>query len=428
MSGHAIEPARRLTGEVMLPGDKSVSHRALLFSALATGKSVIHGLSAAQDPKSTVHCLRALGIEVHEERNTTEVIGRGTRGFSAPAAALDCGNSGTTMRLLCGILSGQTFESTLTGDGSLMKRPMKRVLGPLAKMGASISGTPGGTAPIAVKGNPYLRPLRFIADVPSAQVKSAILLAGMYAAGETTVVEPIPTRDHTERMLGLKSFDVPEGRAVTTQGGMSIPAREYSVPGDTSAAVFLIAAASLLPGSDILLKRVSVNPTRAQVFERFRRLGVSLEVVERVTVAGEEIADVRVRASGLSGALDISAPETASVIDEIPMLAVAAAVAGCSFRLRGAQELRVKESDRIELLVKNLRSMEVEVEEYADGFAFGPNNAVIGGRIGTAGDHRIAMAFGVAGLVVPGVILDDASCVEVSFPGFWNTIDRLRSH
>ena len=422
-----ITPARRLKGTISVPGDKSIAHRALLISSIADGTSSIESFPSAADPLSTLSCIRNLGIEVSQAGTSLHVKGRGLRGLRVPAAPLDCGNSGTTMRLLSGILCGQNFTSELVGDESLNRRPMKRIIEPLSAMGAKISGTREFTAPLKIDGVTNLLPLDYTLPIPSAQVKSSVLFAGLYAEGTTRVVERTATRDHTERMLGLRTVKENGVQTVVIERGRKIQANKYSIPGDMSSAAFLIGAAVLIPNSTITLLRVGLNPTRTAVLDVFRSMGTKLVVENESTQAGEPFGDVTILPSDISPRLDLYGPVVAALIDEIPILAVVAAVAKGSFRLRDAAELRKKESDRIAVIVGNLRAMGVDVEESEDGFAFENRKTLIGTAVRTFGDHRIAMAFGVAGLRIPDVVIQDAECADVSFPGFWQTLTKLSS-
>jgi 3-phosphoshikimate 1-carboxyvinyltransferase len=337
---------------------------------------------------------------------------------------LDAGNSGTTLRLMSGILAGQPFDSRMTGDDSLRKRPMSRVMEPLTQMGAILEPSSSG---ITIHGKKPLKAIDYILPLPSAQVKSAVLLAGLLAEGTTTVIEPIPSRDHTERMLGLVPEIRIDGRSHRVKGGMAIPGREYFVPGDVSSAIFFICAALLVPKSEILLRNVGLNPTRTKALDLLRSVGARIHVDELNEMSGEPYGTISVSTSELRGAVTIDAAVIPLVIDEIPALAATLAVAGCSFEVRGARELRHKESDRISSVVRNLQAVGVECEEYPDGFAFQSKKAVISAAIQTSGDHRIAMAFGVAGMALKGGMnIPDAEVASVSFPGFWECINRFQ--
>lgn len=423
-----ITPSKGLKGSVTVPGDKSISHRALMISALAGGNSVIEGVSAAADPVSTRQCLRALGVEIAEENGIVTVHGKGLRGLRSPAGVLDAGNSGTTMRLLAGMLVGQSFPSEITGDDSLRSRPMKRVIEPLSLMGANIQGSEESTAPLRIQPVSKLQSITYQMPLASAQVKSAILLAGLYAEGITTVVESIQTRDHTERMLGLEVQQEQGKQIVRVRGGMNIDGKKYVIPGDISAAAFLISAALLVPHSEIVIRNVGLNPTRTAVLDVFRQMGGRVELANRREVVGEPMGDIVAATSDLSTGFELKGERVAALIDEIPILAVTAVFARGLFVVRDAQELRVKESDRIKAIVLNLRAMGVEVEEYDDGFAFEGRTEIRGANLDSVGDHRIAMAFAVAGLRArEGVRIQGAECVEISFPRFWGTLKTLES-
>lgn len=411
-----------LRGERRVPGDKSISHRALLIGALAEGVTTIGGLSAAADVRSTMGCLKALGIQIEPDGDEVAIFGKGPRGFKKSPEPLDAGNSGTTMRLLSGILSGQRFDSVIVGDASLTKRPMKRIIEPLRLMGANISGSTEFTAPLKISSTYNLRPIVYELDIPSAQVKSTILLAGLYADGTTRVIEDVPTRDHTERMMGLKVLAHGRKRTIEIKGGQKILPRHFLVPGDISAATFLIAAGALVPGSELTIRNVGLNKTRSTVLDVFRQMNVKLEVCNPRIQGGEEVGDIVVRTSDLNGDLALAGESVARLIDEIPMLAVTALFSKGSFSLKDAGELRHKETDRIEAIVKNMRRLGVDVDERPDGFSFHPKKEIVGTTLESFGDHRIAMAFGVLALRVPGITIRNAECVDISFPGFWAAV------
>lgn len=419
-----VRRAKPLVGDLHIPGDKSISHRAALLAALADGSSVLHGFLEAQDPRSTIACLRALGVRVETSGREVRVYGRGLRGFSPPATDLDAGNSGTTLRLLSGILAGHPFESVLTGDDSLRRRPMNRIVEPLTLMGASISAT-NGMPPVRILGKETLRPITYSLPVPSAQVKSAILLAGLYADGVTTVEESVQTRDHTERMLGLQTNTSAGRISVSVTGGMAVRPREFQIPGDISSAVFLVAAASCIKGSDCVIRRVGINPTRSAVLDVLQQAGVSLKQINRQEDDAEPFCDLHVVFSPPERPLHIDRTTTPLVIDEIPALAVLAACARVGFSVEGAGELRVKESDRIALLSENLRRWGIEVSGHQDGFSFGAPASLREATMDSGGDHRIAMAFAVAGMVCGGITIKGAECADVSFPGFWKLVEHL---
>ncbi len=410
-----------------MPGDKSISHRYAILAALAEGRSEIRHFSAAEDCRRTLDCLHRLGVIVAADKDRVEITGSGLAGLRRSLRALDAGNSGTTMRLLAGVLSGQPFESTLTGDDSLRRRPMSRVIEPLARMGAEIRAREGGFAPLAIRGG-RLRPIDFTLPVPSAQVKSAILLAGLYAEGATSVVEPVRTRDHTELALAefgsrVERFD----QTIRLQGGARLEARQLVVPGDISAAVFFLAAALLLPESNLLIHNVGLNPTRTAVLDVLATMGAPLSLVSVHGSSGELLGDIAVRHAPLEGGV-ISGAVVAQMIDELPMLAALGPYTEHGIEIRDAQELRVKESDRIAALAENLRRMGAQVEEFPDGLRVAGRAAgrLRGAEIDPCGDHRIAMAFAVAALGAEGEsVIHSAECAAVSFPDFFPTLDRL---
>ncbi len=417
-----VPPSPGLTGDRTVPGDKSISHRAALIASLADGESRLSNFPLSADPQSTLACLRALGVDVRSDGNRVVIRGKGLRGLQSPRTVLDAGNSGTTLRLLTGILAGQQFPATITGDDSLRSRPMRRVVDPLRLMGADIQSAPDGTAPLSVIPVRELHPITYRMPVASAQVKSAILLAGLYARGATVVREAVATRDHTERMLGLTTQRDAEGTAVTVKGGVPPQPLDLSIPGDPSAAAFLIGAALLIKRSSIRIHHVGLNPSRTEFLRHLRGIGAVIEETVESTAGGEPIGSLSAGSCSMGGRMRLRGADTAGVIDEIPLLAVVAALGGVGFSVSDAKELRAKESDRIAAMVHNLRAMGLDVEERDDGFAFEPKNRVFGARIHTMHDHRIAMAFAVAGLIVPGVRIDDPACVSISFPEFWHAI------
>src|SRR5690554_5615176 len=350
-----IQPVDTLSGTVRVPSDKSVAHRAALLAALGDGVSEIRNYPASADPQSTLSCLRQLGVAIREESGRLVVEGVGLEGLHAASEPIDCGNSGTTLRLLAGILAGQPFSSTLIGDASLSRRPMTRVTEPLGLMGAHIE-TEDGHAPVHLSGGRRLKGITYTLPVPSAQVKSCVLLAGLYAEGETTVIETVPSRDHTERMLGLDVFEMDGKRHLTVSGGQRIPARQWTVPRDFSAAAFFLVAGSIVPGGELVLPEVELNPTRSALLDVLRAMGAQITVSNERVYGGEPVADLHVQPSQLSG-VTVGGSLIPNLIDEIPVLAVAAACATGRTEIRDAAELRVKETDRIAAIVKNLRAM-----------------------------------------------------------------------
>ncbi len=428
MGKRSISPGGTINGVVELPGDKSISHRYAILTALAEGTSEIRNYSSAADCRSTLECLRRLGIEIEVTPERVKVAGKGLDGLQESRKDLDAENSGTTMRLLSGVLSGQSFKTTITGDGSLRRRPMRRVMEPLRKMGAEISSAEGDKAPLVIRGG-KLKGIEYTLPIPSAQVKSAVLLAGMYADGTTTVIEPVRTRDHTE--LALREFgaavEVSKG-AVKIKPRPKLQARSLIVPGDLSAAVFLIAAALILPESQVMLHNVGLNPGRGKVLDFLISLGASINLASVQLRDGELIGDVAVRFSPLKGGT-VSGAMTAEMIDELPMIAALGPYTEDGIEIRDAQELRVKESDRIAAIAEGLRRMGAKVEEFPDGLRVGgkSDGNLRGATVDPKGDHRIAMALAVAGLGADGdTTIRDAECVGVSFPEFFKTLEKLR--
>jgi 3-phosphoshikimate 1-carboxyvinyltransferase len=424
-----IRPARAVRGRLTVPGDKSISHRYAILAALAHGRSTIHQYAGGADCRSTLACLSALGTTIEGEPGIGAPIaihGRGLGGLTPPARALDCGNSGTTMRLMAGVLAAHPFTATLTGDASLSRRPMGRVVAPLSEMGARLEAAQGHRPPLIVHGG-SLRAIEYRPEVPSAQVKSAVLLAGLQATGATSVVEQAATRDHTERALQAFGASVTlEGRRVTLRGGQALTARELTVPGDLSSAAFPAVAAAALAGSDITIEGVGLNPSRAAILDVLRRFGALVDAEVDDVRLGEPIGRLRVRAGALED-VEIRPDEVPLVIDELPVLA-ALATHGGSLTVSGAAELRVKESDRIASLVSGLRAMGAEAEERPDGFAISGARRLTGGAVDAHGDHRLAMAFAVAALGATGpTSISGADVVAVSYPSFFDDLDRLRA-
>ena len=428
-----ILPAKCLNGAVELPGDKSISHRYAMLAALAEGTSELRHFSAAADCHSTLRCMSALGAEVKVDKGRVRVAGRGAHGLKASWQALDAGNSGTTMRLLAGILAGQNFSSKLTGDDSLQKRPMKRVIAPLRDMGADIRGRDDNFAPLEIRGT-KLRPIDYKMPVASAQVKSTVLLAGLFADGVTSVTEPARTRDHTE--LALEEFGVSvekNGATISVRGlragngAGKLTAKSLDVPGDLSSAVFFLAAASMLPDSNVLIHNIGLNPTRTAILDVFAEMGASIQMLGLKSSQGEIIGDLAVKGAPLKGGV-IAGSRIPLVIDELPMLAALGPFTEEGIEFRDAAELRVKESDRISALAENLRRMGAKVEERQDGLKVEGRHAgkLHGAEIEPRGDHRIAMAFAVAGLAAEGnTVIRDADCAGVSFPSFFAELNRL---
>jgi len=414
-----VSPGGCLRGRVRVPGDKSISHRALLLASVAAGTTTVDGFLEGEDSLATLAAIRALGVRV--ERPVTgrlRIEGVGLDGLQPPAAPLDLGNSGTALRLLAGLLCAQRFDTELTGDASLCRRPMQRVTEPLQQMGARIEASSGGTAPLRVCGGGRLRGIDYRMPVASAQVKSAVLLAGLYATGRTCVHEPAVTRDHTERMLEGFGYGVGRtGGRICVDGGGRLQGGRVTVPADISSAAFFIVGALIAPGSDILLEGVGVNPTRTGIIEILRAMGGQIELLGQRRLGTEPIADIRVRSSRLRG-VEIDPEQVSLAIDEFPAIFIAAANAVGETVLRGAAELRVKESDRIAVMAAGLRALGIEAVVAPDGLRI-RGGSLAGGRVRSAGDHRVAMAFAMAGLrAVAPVLVEDCANVGTSFPGF----------
>ncbi len=423
MAPLTVAASGSLVRDVRVPGDKSLSHRALLFSALAEGEARIRGLQEGLDVAATRRALEALGVEVRDEGGTVVVAGRGLGGFREPDAVIDCANSGTTMRLLAGVLAGHGFLSVLTGDASLRRRPMARILDPLREMGALALGRAEDTrAPLVLRGG-SLRALDWNLPVASAQVKSAVLLAGLHARGVTWVTEPELSRDHTERMLAAMGAEVVrDGLRVGVRGPARLKALDLAVPGDPSSAAFWAAAALLVPGSRVRIRGVSLNPTRTGFYRILRRMGAPVSLEETGEACGEPVGDVVVEHGALEG-VEVSPAEVPSAIDEFPVLAAVAAVARGETWVRGAEELRHKESDRIEAVAGELRKAGVPVETLADGLRVTGGAPLRPAVFESHDDHRLAMAMGVLSLAIPGgAAVDGAEAASVSYPGFWTQL------
>ncbi len=421
-----VQPGGHLNGTIRVPGDKSMSHRSIMLGSIAEGTTHVTGFLEAEDALATLKAFRAMGVEIEGPENGNVTIhGVGKHGLKAPVEPLYLGNSGTSMRLLSGLLAGQDFDSTLTGDKSLESRPMRRVTEPLALMGAEIETQADGTAPLHIKGNKVLKGIHYDMPVASAQVKSCLLLAGMYAEGETVVSEPAPTRDHTERMLNGFSYPVKrEGNKAIINSQGSLKACDIDVPSDISSAAFFLVGASIAPDSDVTLRHVGINPTRTGVIDILKMMGANIEVFNEKTVGGEPVADIRVRSSQLKG-IDIPEELVPLAIDEFPVLFVAAACAEGQTRLTGAKELRVKESDRIQVMADGLKILGVDATPTEDGMIIN-HSEIGGGEVESHGDHRIAMAFSIAGLRANDtIIIKDCENVNTSFPEFKSLVSKL---
>jgi 3-phosphoshikimate 1-carboxyvinyltransferase len=419
-----IRPARNICGSLSLPGDKSISHRYAMLAAMAEGTTKLENFSTGADCASTLTCLKALGAEWERNENSVAIQGRGPM-LQAPNVALDCGNSGSTMRMLSGILAGQNFSSELTGDESLSRRPMARIIAPLQQMGANISANDGGRPPLRITGG-NLKAIDYKMPVASAQVKSALLFAGLFADGETWVEEPVRTRDHGE--LALRAFGaqlIQNGKQVRITGGQKLHAIEAAIPGDISSAAFFLCAAALFPGSQLMLTGLGLNPTRSYLLDLLISMGVQISVTQLEEKYGELVGNVQVGGAELRGAR-IRSPQTEMLIDEVPVLAAIAPYTVGGIEIRDARELRVKESDRITALATNLRAMGAEVEEYEDGLHVPGGQPLHGAELDSFGDHRIAMAFAVAGLRAQGeTTIQNASAAVISYPRFFATLQQL---
>lgn len=418
---HPVSLDNSIHGELRVPGDKSISHRSVMLGAIAEGVTEVSGFLQGEDNLATVNAFRAMGVNI-EQRNDTElnITGVGLHGLQAPEKTLDLGNSGTSIRLLSGLLAGQKFDSVLTGDSSLLKRPMRRVTLPLADMGADISTAEGGMPPLSISAMPNLNAIDYPMPVASAQVKSCLILAALYAKGVSRITEPAPTRDHTERMLA--GF----GCAVDRQGdtvivdpeGASLKACKVDVPADISSAAFFLVAASIVPGSNLLLKHVGINPTRIGIINILQQMGANIEIGNEREIGGEPVADIRVRYAQLHG-IHIPEDQVPLAIDEFPVLFIAAACAEGETILTGAEELRVKESDRIQSMADGLLALGVNAVAQDDGIIIQGGGEIGGGEVDSHGDHRIAMAFTMAGLMASAPItIRDCSNVNTSFPDF----------
>jgi 3-phosphoshikimate 1-carboxyvinyltransferase len=424
----AIEPAQGgLNGRLQVPGDKSISHRGLLFGALAEGETEVLDILISEDVQSTQKCLQALGVQVRHEKNRTVVRGLGRRGLKAPTVDLDCGNSGTTMRLMMGVLAGHRFSSPMFGDASLSGRPMKRVAEPLALMGARFELSKNNYAPLTVHGAD-LKGIDYELKVASAQIKSAVLLAGLLAEGTTTVRGEIHSRDHSERMLKYFGADLDVvGDQVRIVGGATLKGQSVKVPGDPSTAAFWLAAGSMVPGSDIVLDNVGLNPSRTGLMDVLLRMGAAIEI-EQTAFVPEPVGRLRVRSAALK-ATNISAEEVPRLIDELPLFALLATQAHGVSVVRGAEELRIKETDRIDAVAKNLRAMGIEIETTHDGFIIEGPQTLKAAKVDSFHDHRIAMVFAIAGLLTSEgkkTTVEKAHAAAVSYPQFYKTLAELQ--
>ena len=420
-----ISPATRISGEICLPGDKSISHRYAMLAAIAEGESTLHNYSTGADCHSTLGCVRSLGIAVDERGSDVSIQGRGLDGLKPAAGDLDAGNSGSTMRMLSGILAAQAFDSRMVGDESLSRRPMKRIIQPLSEMGAAISAREGGFPPLDIRGA-KLRPIDYTLPVASAQVKSCILLAGLYASGHTVVREPVRSRDHTEIALRELGAEIRvERRVITLEGRPRLTGRELFVPADLSSAAFFLVAALIVPDSELMLRGVGLNPTRSALLDVLASMGAGIRILDVEERNGELVGQIQVKSSALRGGV-IEKETTAAVIDEIPVLAILGAASQDGLVVRDAAELRVKETDRIATVSENLRRMGIQCEETPDGIRIPGRQSFHAAELDSFGDHRIAMAFSIAALIADGDCeIRGADAASVSFPEFFRTLRQV---
>ena len=422
-----LEKVSKLKGNIFVPGDKSISHRSLILGSIAQGETRVYNLLNSLDCLRTLDCMQALGVKIElDVDNSVNIKGKGLYGLQEPKDILDVGNSGTTIRLLTGLLSGQNFYSVLNGDNSIRKRPMKRVAQPLRLMGADIWGREDGHfAPLSIRGS-KLNPFQYTLPVASAQVKSALLLAGLYATGETVIREPLSTRDHTERMLEIMQADIkispPE---IKIKGGTELRSTDIFIPGDISSAAYFIAAASILGDSRIIIKQVGVNPTRTGIIEILKKMGTKIDILNYQIKSNEPRSDLMIEYSKLKG-VEIKKENVPFLIDELPLIAVVATQAQGKTVVSGARELRVKESDRIKAIVSELKKMGADIEEEEDGFTVNGPTRLQGAVCESYNDHRIAMSLAVAALLAEGkTVIKNSECIDISFPGFKNTLQKL---
>jgi 3-phosphoshikimate 1-carboxyvinyltransferase len=422
-----IEKIKKLKGNISVPGDKSISHRSLILGSIAQGETRIYNFLNSLDCLKTLECMQALGAEIELDKdNSVKIKGKGLYGLQEPKDILDVGNSGTTIRLLTGLLSGQNFYSVLNGDNSIKRRPMKRVTQPLRLMGADIWGRKDGQfAPLNVRGN-KLNPLHYTLPVASAQVKTALLLAGLYTAGETVIKEPLPTRDHTERMLEIMQADIKNSPLeIKIKGGKQLKGTDIFIPGDISSAAYFVAAASMLRDSQIIIKHVGVNPTRTGIIEILNKMGAKINILNYQIKSNEPQADLKIEYSELKG-MEIKEEMMPFLIDELPLIAVVATQAQGKTVVSGARELRVKETDRIKAIVSELKKMGADIEEKEDGFIVTGPSKLKGAVCESYNDHRIAMSLAVAALLAEGkTVIKNSECIDISFPGFEKTLQKL---
>ncbi|MBL4954142.1 3-phosphoshikimate 1-carboxyvinyltransferase [Neobacillus sp. YIM B02564] len=416
----------RLNGKIEIPGDKSISHRSVMFGAIAHGETTVTNFLPGEDCLSTISCFRKLGVRIVEENGRLRIFGKGFEGLSEPSEVLDVGNSGTTIRLLMGILAGRPFFSTLAGDQSIARRPMTRVTGPLKQMGAVIDGRKDGDyTPIAIRGG-NLKSIHYQLPVASAQVKSALILAGLQAEGTTTIQEPAETRDHTERMIRQFGGEIQtDQRLITVKGGQRLRAAEVHVPGDISSAAFFLVAGAVIPESEIVLKNVGLNPTRTGIFEVLEKMGANVQIISNDPDSFEPSGDIVVKSSNLTGTI-IEGDLIPKLIDEIPIIALMATQAKGKTIIKDAEELKVKETNRIDTVVEELRKLGASIEATADGMIIYGQTKLTGGTVSSHGDHRIGMMLAIAALVCDGeVILENPESISVSYPNFFLHLHHL---
>jgi len=426
MKNVKVEEKKKIEGEIYLPGDKSISHRAIMLGSIAKGETRVKGFSDCADCRNTLNAFHKLGIKIeNDSKGELTIYGQGLKGLTSAREIIDVGNSGTTMRLLSGILAGQDFSSTITGDEYLQKRPMKRIILPLREMGAKISSPDDNHPPITIVGQ-KLHPIDYHSPIASAQVKSCILLAGLYARGRTSISEPSPSRDHTERMLKYLGAPIEmKGTNIIIEGISELKARSIAIPGDISSAAFFIIACLLLKNSEIRIKEIGVNPTRTGIIDVLKNMGANIGIENVHQLCGEPVADLIVK-SGSLRATKIGGDLIPRIIDEIPVLAVAATQAEGVTEISDAQELRVKESDRIGNVVSELSKMGASIKEKKDGMVISGGKRLVGNSVNSFGDHRMAMALIVAGLIADGeTTINDVACIDTSFPQFMDTLNRM---
>ncbi len=428
-----LEPATRLRGDFQLPGDKSISHRSAMFAALGNGISRLRNYSSAQDCQRTLDCLASLGVKITKEADEIVIAGVGVNGLQKSEKILDVGNSGTTIRLLSGILAGQQFTTEITGDHSIQRRPMKRIIEPLTLMKTTISARDNNFAPLRIEGG-NIRAITYQPPIASAQVKSCVLLAGLFAEGTTTVIEATPTRNHTEKMLAECGVPLDIEREdnttkISITGGQNLnPLGDYTVAGDLSSAAFFLAAGTIVPNALLNIRHIGINPSRMALIDVMQEMGASIEIYNQRLAHGEPVADLVVASSELSGDIKLTGEVIANLIDEIPILAVIATQLNGTLTIYDAHELRVKESDRIRSIVDNLRRMKIKIEEFEDGFFIEGKQTLQGATVEPYHDHRIAMAFAVAGLIADGkTTINGADAASVSLPEFYELMNGLRN-